>query len=175
MEKIFVRETGISIQKNHNRDYISLTDIARYKNPTETALVISHWLSTRFTVDFLGIWETINNPDFNTTEFSSIRNESGNFRLKSCYMNYNFLKMKSILFNSKCGDADSSEQYGGDDPDQQKEQDHFPCIELSDMPDQPDQSQSPELHNDEKAGTADRPEKFFVGEIPPGRNLTIYQ
>lgn len=77
MEKIFVRETGISIQKNHNRAYISLTDIARYKNPTETALVISHWLSTRFTVDFLGIWETINNPDFNTTEFSSIRNESG--------------------------------------------------------------------------------------------------
>lgn len=77
MEKIFVRETGISIQKNHNRDYISLTDIARYKNPSETALVISHWLSTRFTVDFLGIWETINNPDFNTTEFSSIRNESG--------------------------------------------------------------------------------------------------
>ena len=77
MEKIFVRETGISIQKNHNRDYISLTDIARYKNPTETALVISHWLSTRFTVDFLGIWETINNPDFNTTEFSSMRNESG--------------------------------------------------------------------------------------------------
>ncbi len=77
MEKIFVRETGISIQKNHNRDYISLTDIARYKNPTETALVISHWLSTRFTVDFLVIWETINNPDFNTTEFSSIRNESG--------------------------------------------------------------------------------------------------
>ena len=77
MEKIFVRETGISIQKNHNRDYISLTDIARYKNPTETALVISYWLSTCFTVDFLGIWETINNPDFNTTEFSSIRNESG--------------------------------------------------------------------------------------------------
>lgn len=77
MEKIFVRETGISIQKNHNWDYISLTDIARYKNPTETALVISYWLSTCFTVDFLGIWETIKNLDFNTTEFSSIRNESG--------------------------------------------------------------------------------------------------
>ena len=88
-------------------------------------------------------------------------------------MNYGLLKMKSILFNSKCGDADSSEQYGGDDPDQQKEQDHFPCIELSDMPDQPDQSQRTELHDDEKAGTADRPEKFFVGKIPPGRNLTI--
>ena len=90
-------------------------------------------------------------------------------------MNYGLLKMKSILFNSKCGDADSCEQYGGDDSDQQKEQDHFSCIELSDMPDQSDQSQRTELHNDEKAGTADRPEKFSVGEIPPGRNLTIRQ
>ena len=56
-------------------------------------------------------------------------------------MNYGLLKMKSILFNSKCGDADSCEQYGGDDSDQQKEQDHFSCVELADMPDQPDQSQ----------------------------------
>ena len=90
-------------------------------------------------------------------------------------MNYGLLKMKSILFNSKCGDTDSGEQYGGDDSDQQKEQEHFSCVELSDMPDQPDQSQRPELHNDEKAGTAYSPEKFFVGEIPPGRNLTIRQ
>ena len=43
------------------------------------------------------------------------------------------------------------------------------------MPDQPDHSQGTELHNDEKAGTADRPEKFSVGEIPAGRNLTIRQ
>ena len=90
-------------------------------------------------------------------------------------MNYGLLKMKSILFNSKCGDADSCEQYGGDDSDQQKEQDHFSCIELSDMPDQSDQPQGTELHNDEKAGTAYSPEKFFVGKIPPGRNLAIYQ
>lgn len=90
-------------------------------------------------------------------------------------MNYGLLKMKSILFNSKCGDADSCKQYGGDDSDQQKEQEHFSCVELADMPDQPDQSQRPELHNDEKAGTAYSPEKFSVGEIPPSRNLTIRQ
>lgn len=42
--------------------------------------------------------------------------------------------------NLKCHDTDSSEQYDGDDPDQQKEQDYFSCVELSDMPDQPDQS-----------------------------------
>ena len=77
-------------------------------------------------------------------------------------MNYGLLKMKSILFNSKCGDADSCEQYGGDDSDQQKEQDHFSCIELSDMPDQSDQSQRTELHNDEKAGTAYSTEKFLL-------------
>ena len=90
-------------------------------------------------------------------------------------MNYGLLKMKSILFNSRCGDADSCEQYGGDDSDQQKEQDHFSSVELSDMPDQPDNSQRAKLHNDEKADTAYSPEKFFVGKIPPGRNLTIRQ
>lgn len=89
-------------------------------------------------------------------------------------MNYGLLKMKSILFNSKCGDADSCEQYGGDDSDQQKEQDHFSCIELSDMPDQSDQSQRAELHNDEKAGTATaqrifcwkNPARSELGHIP---------
>ena len=90
-------------------------------------------------------------------------------------MNYGLLKMKSILFNLKCRDTDPREQYDGDDPDQQKEQDHFSSVELADMPDQPDQSQRTELHNDEKAGTAYSPEKFSVGKIPPGRNLTIYQ
>jgi hypothetical protein len=42
-----------------------------------TGLVISHWLSTRYTIDFLGIWERVNNPDFNVTEFSNIKNEAG--------------------------------------------------------------------------------------------------
>ena len=46
-------------------DYISLTDMARFKNAETTGLVISHWLSTRYTVEFMGLWEQINNPDFN--------------------------------------------------------------------------------------------------------------
>lgn len=58
-------------------DYISLTDMARFKNAETTGLVISHWLSTRYTVEFMGLWEQINNPDFNITEFSNIKNESG--------------------------------------------------------------------------------------------------
>ena len=50
------------IIKQQAEDYISLTDMARYKNAEATGLVISHWLSTRYAVDFLGIWERINNP-----------------------------------------------------------------------------------------------------------------
>ena len=71
--KIEVDGSAISIIKNQNEDYVSLTDMAKFKNPESTGLVISHWLSTRFAVDFLGIWEQINNSDFNLTEFSKIK------------------------------------------------------------------------------------------------------
>ena len=58
-------------------DYLSLTDMAKYRNAEATGLVISHWLSTRYAIDYMGIWERVNNPDFNLTEFSNIRNQSG--------------------------------------------------------------------------------------------------
>lgn len=66
----------VTFQKNE-MDYISLTDMARYKNADSTGLVISHWMSTRYTVEFMGVWEQIHNPNFNVTEFSNIKNESG--------------------------------------------------------------------------------------------------
>ena len=75
--KIEVEGGTISILRNQNDDYVSLTDMAKYKNSENTGLVISHWLSTRFAVDFLGIWEQINNPNFNLTEFSKTRFDAG--------------------------------------------------------------------------------------------------
>ena len=75
--KIEVEGSSIAVLKNQNEDYVSLTDMAKYKNAENTGLVISHWLSTRFAVDFLGIWEQINNPNFNLTEFSKIRFDAG--------------------------------------------------------------------------------------------------
>ena len=75
--KINVIGNTIAIFKSKEEDYISLTDIAKHKNPNATGLVISHWLSTRYTIDFMGLWEKMHNPDFNVTEFSNIRNESG--------------------------------------------------------------------------------------------------
>ena len=76
-ETITVKGTEIVLLPHKKDDYISLTDMAKFKNAEATGLVISHWLSTRYTVDFLGIWERMNNLDFNVTEFSNIRNETG--------------------------------------------------------------------------------------------------
>ncbi len=76
-ETINVQGTEIILLSYKKNDYISLTDMAKYKNPEMTGLVISHWLSTRYTIEFMGIWEQFNNPDFNVTEFRNIKNESG--------------------------------------------------------------------------------------------------
>lgn len=74
---IDVNGTIVTIYQKNSNDYISITDLARHKNPDYTGQVISHWISTRYTIEFMGIWERVNNPDFNVTEFSYIRNESG--------------------------------------------------------------------------------------------------
>ncbi len=76
-KKIEIKGKEITIVKSDNEDYISITDIAKHKNPQATGLVISHWLSTRYTIEFMGLWEKMHNPDFNVTEFRNIRNESG--------------------------------------------------------------------------------------------------
>ena len=76
-ETISVKGTEIILFSHKKDDFISLTDMAKFKNAEATGLVISHWLSTRYTVDFLGIWERMNNSNFNVTEFGNIRNETG--------------------------------------------------------------------------------------------------
>jgi len=76
-KKIEIKGSEITIVKSNKEDYISITDIAKYKNPEATGLVISHWLSNRYSIEFIGLWEKMHNPDFNVTEFRNIRNESG--------------------------------------------------------------------------------------------------
>ena len=70
--------TEISVLSSaKSEDYISLTDIARYRNPDEPSAVIGNWLRNRSTIEFLGLWEELNNPTFNSLEFEGIKNESG--------------------------------------------------------------------------------------------------
>ena len=76
-ETINVQGTEIILFSHRKEDYISLTDMAKYKNAEATGYVISRWLSARYTIDFVGIWERINNPGFNVVEFNNIKNEAG--------------------------------------------------------------------------------------------------
>jgi hypothetical protein len=76
-ETITVQGTEVILLSHQKEDYISLTDMAKYKDTMEASLVISHWMSARYTIEFMGIWEKVNNPDFKPTEFGRFRNESG--------------------------------------------------------------------------------------------------
>lgn len=65
------------ISKGNGNDFISLTDIARYKNPDEPKDVVKNWMRSRSTLEFLGLWEQLNNPDFKGVEFDSFIHEAG--------------------------------------------------------------------------------------------------
>ena len=77
--KINANGTEISIifSNENQNDYISLTDIAKRKNPDEPRIVISNWMSSYSTIDFLATWESLYNPNFNRMEFQTVRSEPG--------------------------------------------------------------------------------------------------
>ncbi len=77
MAKITVLNKEITVQTENDEDYICLTDIARYKDAERTDYLISNWLRNRNTLEFLGIWEHLNNPGFNPIEFDGIKNQAG--------------------------------------------------------------------------------------------------
>ena len=60
-----------------NSDYISLTDIAKHKDEENPRFIIQNWIRNRNTVEFLGIWELLYNPDFNRVEFEAVRKQAG--------------------------------------------------------------------------------------------------
>ena len=76
MAKITVKNTDLSIVRINDADYISLTDIARYKTD-DTSAVIGNWMRNRNTIEYLGIWETLYNPNFKPLEFEGFRKEAG--------------------------------------------------------------------------------------------------
>ena len=74
---INVKGKEIVIFSQKEEDYISLTDIARYKNPDEPKDAIKNWMRNRSTIEFLGLWEKLNNPDFKGVEFDSFWQQAG--------------------------------------------------------------------------------------------------
>ncbi len=75
--KIDVQGSEVKVLDGKASDYISLTDIARYKEPERTDHVIQNWMRNRNTVEFLGIWEHLNNPAFKPLEFEGFKNRAG--------------------------------------------------------------------------------------------------
>ena len=75
-KKITVKGLQIVTLQKNKEDYISLTDMAKFKS-YDSGIVIANWLSTRYTVQFMGAWEQLHNPNFNLMEFNKIKNESG--------------------------------------------------------------------------------------------------
>ena len=76
MAKITVKDTSVTIISVNENDYINLTDIAKYKSNDPTA-VIGNWLRNRKTIEYLGIWESLYNPNFKPLEFEGFKKEAG--------------------------------------------------------------------------------------------------
>jgi len=75
--QLLVQNTIVSFTRIAQGDFISLTDIAKVKNPDEPKDVVKNWLRSRSTLDFLGLWEHINNPNFKGVEFDSFKSQAG--------------------------------------------------------------------------------------------------
>lgn len=104
MKKQYINANGteISIIGNIADEdaYISLTDIAKYKNSDDPRIVISNWMSSYTTIDFLAMWEELYNPNFNRMEFHTVRNEPGRLVMTATQW---IEKMNAIGITSKAG------------------------------------------------------------------------
>jgi hypothetical protein len=74
---INVQGREIALISDKVNDYISLTDMARYRDAERTNYIIQNWMRTRSAIEFCGLWEQLNNPDFKSIEFDAFKNDSG--------------------------------------------------------------------------------------------------
>ena len=75
--EIIVKESSIRIMRVGNVDYISLTDLARFKDEERFDYIIQNWLRSKHTIEYVGTWELLYNPNFKSTEFDGFKNEAG--------------------------------------------------------------------------------------------------
>ena len=103
---IEVQGSSVTVLTQNQQDSICLTDIAKFKNPDHPDDVIRNWLRNRNTVEFLGLWERLNNPRFNPVEFDGIRLQTG--------LNSFVLTPKQWLEKTRAvGITSSAGRYGG--------------------------------------------------------------
>ena len=108
VKKDMIEAKGFAIQiytEDFKNDYISLTDIARYKSD-EPSDVIKNWMRRKDTIEFLGLWESLNNMNFNSVEFDRIKSEAG-------YNSFTLSPKKWISLTNAIGIISKSGRYGG--------------------------------------------------------------
>lgn len=104
-----ISANGFDIQvytEDFKNDHISLTDIARYKNTDDPRFVIQNWMRNRNTLEFIGLWEVLNNTNFNRVQFDTFRNEAGLNR-------FSMTPSKWIESTNAIGIVSKAGRYGG--------------------------------------------------------------
>ncbi|WP_069097055.1 KilA-N domain-containing protein [Mesomycoplasma ovipneumoniae] len=100
---------GFEIQiytEDFKNDYISLTDIARYKNKDDSRFVIQNWMRNRNTLEFIGLWEILNNKNFNRVQFDT-------FKMDACLNRFTMTPQKWIENTNAIGIVSKAGRYGG--------------------------------------------------------------
>lgn len=96
IKKILVKGEEIAIYSNDNIEYVSLTDIARHKNPLEPKDVVKNWMRSRTTIEFIGLWESLHNPNFKGVEFDSFLFQAGS----NSFVLSNLESVNAVLINN---------------------------------------------------------------------------
>ena len=104
--KIAVKGVEVTYLQTNQEDYICITDIAKFKNPDAPADIIKNWLRSKNTIELLGLWEKLHNPDFKLVEFDQFRNEAG-------YNHFVLSPQKWIETTHAIGIQSKSGRYGG--------------------------------------------------------------
>ena len=104
--EIIVKEQRISVLRIDNKEFISLTDLARYANPEEPKIPIYTWMRNKDVLAYLGLWEQLNNENFKGHEFETFENKAGN---NSFYMS----PQKWIKATNAIGIISKSGRYDG--------------------------------------------------------------
>jgi hypothetical protein len=108
-QKVILNANGAPIAVLHfgdDNDYLSLTDIAKFKNPDDAFIVVNNWLRSKDTILFIGLWEQLNNPNFKPIEFDRFKNEAGTNA-------FTLSPQKWISTTDAIGIVSKSGRYGG--------------------------------------------------------------
>ena len=80
--EIMFNDRKVNVLRIDNKDYISLTDLARYADEDDPRYPIQNWMRNKDVISYLGLWESIHNEDFKGVEFDTFKNEAGSNKFK---------------------------------------------------------------------------------------------